>query len=468
MPPEKIKPVLSNELENSTFKMILNSIHEGVCIVDHTGEVLLWSKGAEELFGVKSDQIVGKPLENFFPNALLLEVIREKKATENVLVSPRDNTYVVVSGRPLFLDGQFVGAVSTDKEVTEIMNMATELEETRGRLELLQEEVSKLREDKYSFGNILGRSRIIKNKIARAEQVAKIAASVLIVGESGTGKEIFARAIHQASGRQGPFVAVNCSAIPDNLFESEMFGYVAGAFTGALRKGKAGKFELANQGTLFLDEIGDMPAHMQAKLLRVLQEGKVNRVGAEKAIDIDVRVISASNRELEALVENKLFREDLFYRLNVVKISLPALRERKEDIPLLLELFIKEFCQQNNLTVPKLTPEVFGSLMSYDWKGNVRELKNTVQHLVVFSNDGKIDLSGLPEHILEDSIGSRPEGDSIFDLQKRIEVVEIETIRKAMKMVDGNKSRASKLLNIPRSTLYYKMNYYGLKDLLGQ
>lgn len=458
------KPVLKKELENSTFNMILNSIHEGVCIVDREGTVLLWNKGAELLFNLSAGEIVARPLADFFPNALLLDVIRTQKAAENVLHSPREGTYVIVSARPLYHDGHFVGAVSTDKEVTEMMNMASELEETRGRLELLQEEVSKLSEDKYSFGNILGRSRIIKDRIARAEQVARISASVLIEGESGTGKEIFARAIHQASGRKGPFVAVNCSAIPENLFESEMFGYVAGAFTGALKKGKAGKFELAHCGTLFLDEIGDMPAQMQAKLLRVLQEGKVNRVGAEKALDTDVRIISASNRDLEELVDKRQFREDLFYRLNVVKIHLPSLRERKEDIPLLIELFIKEFCRENNLTIPKLSPEVFGVLMDYDWKGNVRELKNTVQHLVVFSKNGNIDLNSVPEHVLEGSLHPHPPDSYSFNLEKCVTRTETEVIGNAMKLAKGNKSRAAKLLNVPRSTLYYKLDYYGMKN----
>ncbi|NLC11409.1 MAG: sigma 54-interacting transcriptional regulator, partial [Firmicutes bacterium] len=269
-----------------------------------------------------------------------------------------------------------------------------------------------------------------------------------------------------ASGRKGPFVAINCSAIPEHLFESEMFGYVAGAFTGALRKGKMGKFEMADRGTLFLDEIGDMPAQMQAKLLRVLQEQKIYRVGSEKAIDIDVRVISASNKDLENMVKEGQFREDLYYRLNVVKIELPPLRERKEDIPLLVECFVQEFCQKNKLTPPRITPDIIALLMNYEWKGNVRELRNTVEHLVIFSQAGKIDINSIPDYIREQLQKRNKRMEELFELKACVAKAEQQTIARVMQMVKGNKSRAAKILNIPRSTLYYKLNYYNMKEYL--
>ncbi|AZR74630.1 sigma-54-dependent Fis family transcriptional regulator [Anoxybacter fermentans] len=453
------------EEESASLALILNNLHEAVCVVNTEGIVVLWSKKSEKLYGVKAEQIVGNKLEDFFPNALLLKVLKDKKPIENIYHSPREGSYVIISAIPLFINGEFVGAVSTDRDVTEVTNLTLELEKTKDKLELLQEEVNKINEDKYSFGIILGKSKVIKEKIARARRVARTNSSVLITGESGTGKEVFARAIHQASGRKGPFVAVNCSAIPENLFESEMFGYVGGAFTGALKKGKVGKFELANGGTLFLDEIGDMPMYMQVKLLRVLQEKKIVRVGSEKDIDVDVRIISATHRDLRAMVKENLFREDLYYRLNVVSIELPALRERKEDIPILLRHFICEFCKENNISVPKLKPEVLAVLMSYSWKGNIRELKNTAEHLVVFSKNGEIRLDSVPEYILEQTIGE-DDREPVFDLQKAVERTEKEIIRKVMKMVEGNKSKAAKLLNIPRSTLYYKLKYYNMKDLL--
>lgn len=453
-------------LKSEAVKNILNAIHEAVCIVDKDGIVVHWSKKSEILFDVEADRILGKPLEDFFPTALLLKVIRDKQEANNIYHSPRKGTYVVVSGRPLYFNGRFVGAISTDKDVTEMTRLAFELEETREQLNQLRAEVSKLSDEKYSFGNILGKSNIIGQKIERARQVAGTNTGILITGESGTGKEIFARAIHQYSGRKGNFVAINCSAIPENLFESEMFGYVGGAFTGALKKGKRGQFEHAHQGTLFLDEISDMPMQMQAKLLRVLQENKVVRIGADSPIEVDVRIISASNRDLRKMVDEHTFREDLFYRLNVVRIDLPPLRDRKEDIPLLVESFINSFCMQNNVDIPRLAPEVFNMLTGYNWEGNIRELKNTVEHLVVFSKNGRIEIESVPEQIIEQSLTRTLQPEDTFDLQACVAKTEMEVLRKVMQMVGGNKSKASKILNIPRSTLYYKLNYYRLTDLL--
>ncbi len=453
-------------LNSEAVKSILNAIHEAVCIVDKNGIVLHWSKKSEALFNVKAEKIVGKPLKNFFPTALLLGVLKNKTETDNVYLSPRKDTYVVVSAKPLFFNGHFVGAISTDKDITEMTNLTFELEETRQRLNQLRQEVSKLSDEKFSFGQILGRSDLIKQKIDRAMQVAKTKTGILITGESGTGKEIFARAIHQYSDRKGNFIAINCSAIPENLFESEMFGYVGGAFTGALKKGKGGQFEHANEGTLFLDEISDMPMHMQAKLLRVLQENKILRIGADTPKDIDVRIISASNKDLRKMVEIGSFREDLYYRLNVVKIDLPPLRERKEDIPILVEAFIKNFCRQNNINEPKLMPEVFNILTSYNWEGNIRELKNTVEHLVVFSKNGNIAIESVPEQIIERSMSKVKRKEPTFELESCVARTEMDVIRKVMEMVKGNKSRAAKILNIPRSTLYYKLERYRMKDLL--
>ena len=229
-------------------------------------------------------------------------MLKSKEPVENIIHSPRKNTYVNISALPLIKSGKLIGVVSTERDVSEITNLSRELEFTKEKLDYLQVEVRKMNEDKFSFGNIVGKSKIMTHTIDRAYQVASTTSSVLISGESGTGKEVFARAIHQSSGREGAFVAINCSAIPESLFESEMFGYESGAFTGALSKGKIGKIEIANGGTLFLDEIGDMPLHMQAKLLRVLQERQLMRVGGDKSISLDVRVISATHRNLEDMV----------------------------------------------------------------------------------------------------------------------------------------------------------------------
>ncbi|MCC5909150.1 MAG: sigma 54-interacting transcriptional regulator [Clostridiaceae bacterium] len=446
---------------------ILHNLHEGVCVIDKNKIVILWSKQAEKLYRVKSEEIVGRQLEEFFPTALLLRALQENKPIENVYHSPRKGSYAIISAIPIFIGDELVAAVSTDRDITETANLSIELETTKEKLDYLQMEVNKINEAQYSFDKVFGKSEIIKEKIDKATQVASTNSSVLIGGESGTGKEVFARAIHQASGRKGPFVAINCSAIPESLFESEMFGYEGGAFTGALNKGKVGKVELADKGTLFLDEIGDMPLYMQAKLLRVLQDRQVVRVGGEDPIDIDIRIISATHRNLKTMVAQGSFREDLFYRLNVVSIQLPSLKYRKEDIPIFMRQFMNEFCKENNLSLPKINAEVFHALMNYDWPGNIRELKNTVEHLVVFSKNREITMESIPEEILEKvQDADNTDVTQTYDLQENIKSIEMDIIRKAMEAADGNKKQAAKLLNIPRSTLYYKIKFYNIKEYL--
>lgn len=449
------------------LEKILDSLYEGVCVVNAEGIVSLWSKGSEKLYHVKPRDIVGRKLEELFPTALLLKTLYSQKAIRNVYHSPRPGSYAIISAIPIFVNGEMIGAVSTDRDVTETTNLSEQLETAKEKLDLLQTEVEKINEEQYSFHNVVGKSHIIQEKIQEARQVAAATSSVLIGGESGTGKEVFARAIHQASGRKGPFVAINCSAIPENLFESEMFGYEGGAFTGALNKGKVGKVELAKGGTLFLDEIGDMPLYMQAKMLRVLQERQILRVGGEHPIDIDVRLISATHRNLQAMVSDGSFREDLFYRINVVHIYLPGLKERKEDIPIFLRHFITEFCKENNVSVPQIDAEVLHALMNYSWPGNIRELKNTIEHLVIFSEKNVINKKSIPERIKEKSPSTflEREQDSL-DLQENIRQVEMKTIRNAMEAADENKAKAAKLLHIPRSTLYYKLKFYKMKEYL--
>jgi len=332
-------------------------------------------------------------------------------------------------------------------------------------LKFLESEYKRLKSD--DFGNVIGRSPKIIEKIKIAKQVAKTHISVLVSGESGTGKEVFAKNIHDYSGVSGLFIPVNCSAIPNELFESEFFGYDEGAFTGASKKGKMGFFELANNGTLFLDEIGELPLFMQAKLLRVLQDNKFSRVGGEKLINTNVRIISATNKSLLDMVNKGSFREDLFYRLNVIEIELPPLRERKNDVVLLIHYFLKELAEKNNKKIPKISSNVLEILKKYNWKGNIRELKNTVEYLLVLSTNDVIYENMLPHHIL-DEVGDYKKNikeDIIksLDLNKSIEELEKRLINEALNESQGNKAKASKLLKIPRSTLHYKINNYGIE-----
>jgi transcriptional regulator with PAS, ATPase and Fis domain len=438
---------------------IINHIYEAVCVVDKEGIVVIWNKNSEKLYKVLAKDIIGKKLKDFFPKAILLKVLETRMGVADVYhCPPRKDTDVVVSAHPIFIDGEFVGAVSTDRDITQVKKLSYQLEKANSTLKFLENEVKKF--SSSNFGNIIGKSQKLIKTIETARQVAKTNASILILGESGTGKEVFARAIHDYSQREGLFVPVNCSAIPSELFESEFFGYEAGAFTGASKKGKIGIFELANNGTVFLDEIADLPMHMQAKLLRVLQEKEIRRVGGEKTININVRIISATNKNLKKMSEEETFREDLYYRLNVVELSLPPLRERDGDIVLLIHNFLKEMCEQNNKKIPQIEREVIDILQNYEWRGNIRELKNTIEHLVVLSKDDTITKELVPNYIMEKVNKKIKKEEYPMDLNKAVLKVEIDTIKRALKISGGNKAKAAKLLNIPRSTLYYKMDLY--------
>jgi transcriptional regulator with PAS, ATPase and Fis domain len=286
----------------------------------------------------------------------------------------------------------------------------------------------------------------------------------MIYGESGTGKEVFSRAIHKHSGRKGLFVPVNCSAIPHELFESEFFGYEGGAFTGASKKGKMGIFELANNGTVFLDEIADLPLQMQAKLLRVLQENELRRIGGEKMIKIDCRIICATNKNLQEMVDKETFREDLYFRLNVINLVLPSLRSREGDLDLFIHKFLVDTSTANDKPICRISPEAIKILRNYKWKGNVRELKNTIEHMVVLNSTGKINSEDIPDYILK-SVNSDPVlmSDDDMDINVVVEKAERNVITKALRTCKGNKTKASKMLNIPRTTLYYKIEQYGIK-----
>lgn len=448
---------------NNQLSKVLDTLHEAVCVTDRDGVVILWNRSSEKLYKVSKEEILGVQIGNFFPNAMTLKVLKSQQPIWNVYHAPRENFHVVLSTEPIFVDGELVGAVSTDRDVTEMTELSKQLEQATRAVKYLEDQVKQF--TKSSFDAIVGTSESLMKRVRIAEQVAKTEATILISGESGTGKEVFARAIHEASERKGLFVPLNCSAIPAGLFESELFGYVEGAFTGARKSGKMGVFEIANTGTVFLDEIGEMPLHMQAKLLRVLQEREVCRVGSEKSIKVNTRVVSASNRDLKQMVKEGKFREDLYYRLNVVEIDLPPLRNRQADIPLLIASFLKEMCEKAGRPKPLLDPEVIAILESYRWEGNVRQLKNTVEYLLVMCPGDRITREQIPSYILSDVQPVAFSGEQTLDLTAAVARVESETIRLALEKADKNRAAAAKLLNIPRTTLYYKMQQYNLVKL---
>lgn len=441
---------------------VFDNLHEAVCICDEKGFVQYWNKSSERLYGVTADKILGKYIGEFFPNALSLKVLQNKKRIDNVFHEPVEGKLVILSVAPIYnSNGKMTAIVSTDRDVTDAVNLSKQLEDEKKKVEFLEHAYKKEIASKYNFSSIIGKNKKIIDAISIAQKVAPTSTSVLITGKSGTGKEIFAKAIHEASGRTGNFVAINCSAIPETLFESELFGYVEGAFTGAVRKGRIGKFELASGGTLFLDEIGDMPLEMQVKLLRVLQDGVVYRLGSDKAITTDTRIVAATNRDLKKLINENKFRDDLFYRLAVVQMQLPQLKDRKEDIKDLTNLFLEEVSQQEGINIDNVNERVYKILSNYMWEGNIRELKNVVQRMVVLSNDGKITTESIPEYILEYRAEDNDDiKEEEFDLEKIVETVEKRTIKEVMRIVGGNKQQAAKILKVKRSTLYYKLNKY--------
>ncbi len=374
-------------------------------------------------------------------------------------------------------------------KVNKRLDYRTKLQEVQAKLQeaqsLRQEAEAKLRDwehlfeqnrylreeidSRYNFGEIVGQSPPIQAVREQVRKVASSSSSVLIYGESGTGKELVARAIHYQSRRsKGPFVKVNCGALPTGLVESELFGHERGAFTSAVRS-KKGKFELAEGGTIFLDEIGDIPLETQVRLLRVLQEKQFDRVGGEQPLDVDVRVVGATNRPLKRMVKEGTFREDLFYRLEVIPLTLPPLRERREDIELLVQHFRQKKCREMNIPPKRLTKEALAGLKSYPWPGNVRELENVIERTMVLVDGEEIGYHDLPltfdEGIAEEEAAEEwgeDADDGSLLLNERLDEVERDLIARAMKEAQHVKTKAASLLGIKTSALYYKLDKYGL------
>jgi two-component system response regulator AtoC len=313
---------------------------------------------------------------------------------------------------------------------------------------------------------IVGRSELLRDAVALARKVARHRSTALITGESGTGKELIARLIHDSSPRaNAPFVAVNCGAIPEQLLESELFGHTRGAFTGAVED-RAGLFQEAHGGTLFLDEIGELPVALQVKLLRALQEGEVRPVGDDTSRDVDVRVVAATSRDLDADVQAGRFRADLFYRVNVVRIALPPLRERREDIPDLVRHFLDVYNKRLGLRATRVAPAAMRRLIDYDWPGNVRELENVIERAIVLADGNQVSLDNLPGHVLTPA-AERPRatesGDTDLSVKRRTEALERALIERALRETGGNRTRAARLLDLSHRALLYKIKEYGLE-----
>lgn len=456
------------------YEAVINTSDSSVTAIDADGRVKTWTKGAEEIFSIKQEEILGRLITDFFePDKLeILHSLHKGKSIKNKQHHPRSDLFVLINSNPVYYEEEIIGAVVSETDVTSQVVLNEKLFNMSFEVHRLEQEVAKYRKTNDPFSAIKGKSRILQETVDLAKKVCAVKSTVLILGESGVGKEVFAKAIHDASEKESaPFISVNCGAIPDSLFESEMFGYERGAFSGASQKGKKGKIELANGGTLFLDEVGEMPLDMQVKLLRVLQEQKFYRIGGEKEINIDFRIIAATNRNLSELVKEGKFRDDLYYRLNVVSVQIPPLRERKEDIIELTNHFLKELSIRYDRPIQEFSPEVMHSLLQYDWPGNIRELRNVIERLVVFATDGIIKkeyLPFIPDNLSDPGQKQLPkwqeqeQHQTILPLQTEMEKHERKVLERALKIVEGNKAECAKQLGITRATLYNRLKRLGL------
>lgn len=448
----------------SLLEAIIHATEDAISVVDARGIGILINPAYTRLTGLTEEDVIGKPADVDISEgeSMHMKVLRTRKPVRGVplKVGPKKKD-VIVNVAPIIVDGELKGSVGVIHDVSEIKRLNAELEQAKKIIRTL--------EAKYTFEDIIGESDALRIAVEQAKKAALTTVTVLLRGESGTGKELFAHAIHNASERKyNQFVRVNCAALTESLLESELFGYEEGAFTGARRGGKRGLFEEASGGTIFLDEIGELSPNMQAKLLRVLQEKEVVRVGGTKPIPVDVRVIAATNVNLERAIQKGTFREDLYYRLNVFPIFIPPLRYRKEDIPLLCAHLIRKFNQEYGRMVKRVDPAALEVLSAYSWPGNVRELENILGRAIINMrfNETVIRVEHLPP--LDQQAGSAPAGGHrrftgpIEPLEAVLRRAEAEHIARALAATGGNKTEAARLLGISVRTLYYKLDKLGL------
>ena len=437
-----LKAIETQEQERSlsyidVLSSVIDQVEQGIIITNQDGMILRANRVAKRLLHLSSQQFDAVQL------------------TVQIQEGVNQNEYFLGLGKKKYtLIGELHRLNSSDTNYRMVLIFENQADFNRRAADLTS------RSENVGLDNILGESKQIQRLKTDVRKIADSSSTVLITGPSGTGKELFARAIHKESNRKNqPFVAINCAAIPDTLLESELFGYVKGAFTGADPKGKVGKIELANHGVLFLDEIGDMPLYIQAKVLRALEQHEIVRLGANISTEVDVRFLAATNKNLEAMIQQKMFREDLFYRLNVIPLSIPALKDRREDIPLLTNFFVTKYSGLLQKNICGIAPETEERLRNYEWPGNVRELENTVEYMINMAEDGEVLTNDtLPPGLF------REEG-SVPGYLERLEDMERYAIQRALKKYGNHyegKQKAAHTLGIGVATLYRKMKKYGL------
>lgn len=441
-----------------------DSIPVPMIVIDNEEKVKFITEYYAKFLNVNKNEAIGKHIYSVIENSRLPIVLKTGKAEKFYRHQYVDGREVMVDKYPIKKNGETIGcfAILTFTSMEELREVLNKNKLLSDELSNYKNEVNRLFRAKYSLNDIKGISDEIKYCKDQSVRLAKSSSPVMITGESGVGKELFAHSIHNKSLRwDKPFITINCAAIPESLFESELFGYEDGAFTGAKKGGKMGKFEIAHMGTLFLDEIGDMPIAMQAKLLRVLQEGELIKVGGMESKQIDVRIIAATGVDLEKLVAEGSFRKDLYYRLNILSLQIPPLRNRKNDIPVIVEHIMNELTTKLGLT-KKLKEEVIDLLMNCEWPGNIRQLKSTLEKLILNSEEDQITKKDIPLKLFNELGAGASDLDCSCGLDQAIGNIEKEMIMKSISLNDGNKHEAAKQLNISRPRLYRKLEKYKL------
>ncbi|MCB2190163.1 MAG: sigma 54-interacting transcriptional regulator [Deltaproteobacteria bacterium] len=454
-----------NPIPHELLCSLLESPHESIILVDKDGIVRYISRYAAEFYQVDDQDIVGSHIHKLNPQSRLPEVIKTGKAEAGSVLRMKGKERIIARIPLRDKQGNIVGAFAKlvfwhMDRVRELVRQTEVLEE---RLNYYEKELRNLYSSRFDLQLVVGESPPIQDAKRVATQAAQSDLSLLITGETGTGKDLFAHSVHRMSDRHDkPFVKVNCGAIPQELFESELFGYQAGAFTGASQKGKPGKFELADGGTIFLDEIGEMPLVMQVKLLRVIQEQEVERLGGTKPLKISFRVIAATNRDLKAMMKAGTFRQDLYYRLNIFHLHTPPLREIRQDIPRMAYHMLSSLRTGKRLLPEKISPEAMQRLVAYDWPGNVRELKNAIERAAAVAGSETLQVEHLPHDFMDQVSSTSLQGGAPPSLKLAKAEAEKNALKQALEYTGGNRTLAAELLGIHRTGVHQKIKKYGL------
>ncbi|GGE03846.1 sigma-54-dependent Fis family transcriptional regulator [Marinithermofilum abyssi] len=446
----------TKELIQAAFE----SAYEGIVITDPEGVITMINRTYVDFLGVDVDEVIGRHCTEVIENTRM-HIVGKTGEAELAQVQRIKGGDMIAHRIPILRDGKVVAVVGKVlfQDVRELHALSSRVLQLQKELSYYKDEFLKSQGTRFSLNDIVGTSSRMNQAKEVARRVAASDTTVFIGGESGTGKELFAHAIHTHSHRKrGPFVKVNCAAIPEQLMESVLFGYEEGTFTGAVKGGRKGKFEMAHRGTIFLDEIGELPLTMQAKLLRVLSEKEVETVGGIHPVKVDVRVIAASNRDLEQMVKRGQFRQDLFHRLYVVALHIPPLRERREDISLLAEHLLDELIRETGVYAEGIDPDAMDALLRYDWPGNVREMKNVLERALHLKEGSTIRADHLPLHV----VGGRGGEMQHYSLRAAVEQAEKNTIQRVWRLTNGDRERTIQLLGISKSGFYQKMNKYNL------